>query len=363
MRELRFVTRADDGVLLVESPDGLDQYRLPVDNALRAAVAGPAPAAAPGVSPARTAAPGAATGLGAPPAPPADPITPREIQVRVRAGESPQALADEQQMPLDRVLRFAGPVVAERQRIAGEARRARARRTGYEDTEAHIVQFGEAVDERFHAHGIDAEAVSWDSRRREDGEWMVVATWHGGEGTHDAQWLFHRGSRTVTPLDDTAADLLSDRPIRPVTPPAPEPPVVTAPPLAPGVIAFPPFPDAHTGPIPAVEEVFDQEDTRDLPRAVPPFVAARGGEPAAASSPASPVAPVPPVAAAGSALADFDEPPLPLAITDAEGRPAAAAPAVRKLGVARAESDDEKAARARIPSWDDILLGVRRKQD
>jgi hypothetical protein len=27
------------------------------------------------------------------------------------------------------------------------------------------------------------------------------------------------------------------------------------------------------------------------------------------------------------------------------------------------ESDDDKAARAAIPSWDDILLGVRRKRD
>ena len=27
------------------------------------------------------------------------------------------------------------------------------------------------------------------------------------------------------------------------------------------------------------------------------------------------------------------------------------------------ETDDEHAARARIPSWDDILMGVRRKRD
>ena len=27
------------------------------------------------------------------------------------------------------------------------------------------------------------------------------------------------------------------------------------------------------------------------------------------------------------------------------------------------ESDEDHAARARIPSWDDILLGVRRKRD
>jgi hypothetical protein len=27
------------------------------------------------------------------------------------------------------------------------------------------------------------------------------------------------------------------------------------------------------------------------------------------------------------------------------------------------ETEEQKAARARIPSWDDILLGVRRKRD
>jgi hypothetical protein len=37
---------------------------------------------------------------------------------------------------------------------------------------------------------------------------------------------------------------------------------------------------------------------------------------------------------------------------------------LRNLGTAkRDESDEERAARVRVPSWDDILLGVRRKQD
>ena len=103
----------------------------------------------------------------------------------------------------------------------------------------------------------------------------MVASWLGGSSTHDATWLFHRASRTVTPLDDTAADLLSDRPIRPVV--APEPPrptLVGAPPLMPGVVAFPPMPDAHTGPLPVVEEVFDQEAPPEGPRHLPPAVAA-----------------------------------------------------------------------------------------
>jgi len=346
MRQLRFVTRTDGGGLVVESHDGLDRYLLTVDDSLRAAVAGASPGLAPQPSPAAAPAP-AVVGPRPAPAPAwsaaADPepdaVSPREIQTRVRAGESPQAVADEHGLSLERVMRFAGPVMAERIRITEEARRARARRTGRDDSEPRTVQFGEAVEERFAAHGIDVEAIAWDSRRREDGEWIVVATWLGGEGSHDAQWLFHRGSRSVTPLDDTAADLLSDRPIRPMTPPAPE--ADAAPRLMPGVIAFPPFPDAHTGPIRKIEEVFDQEAAPEGPRAVPPLVPA-----------------------AATADLDFDEPPLPLAITDAEGRPASAgAGALRSVAPRREESEDDKASRARIPSWDDILLGVRRKQD
>jgi hypothetical protein len=230
----------------------------------------------------------------------------------------------------------------ERIRIADEARRARARR-GTETGESKLVIFGEAVDERFRAHGIDADSVSWDSRRRDDGEWLVVASWLGGEATHSAEWLFSRSSRTVTPLDDTATDLLSDRPIRPVAPAKhARPSLSVAPPLVPGIVAFPPMPDAATGPVPVVDEVFDQEAPPEGPRDIPPLV---------------------PVAAA-AAPAGYDEPHLPLGISEPAPAPAKAAKAggMRNLGVTRRdESDEERAARARVPSWDDILLGIKRR--
>ncbi len=340
MRQLRFVALAEDGELaLLETTDGDERFELLVDPAVRGAMGAhlgtdlprlrsapalaPPPVAAPAVAPAAATAP--------PPLPAAEPIGPREIQMRVRAGESPAELAAATGVPLDRVMRFAGPVMDERARIADESRRARARRSG-EGTDPKIVVFGEAVDQRFAAHGIDVESVTWDARRRDDGEWFVVATWRGGDGEHSAEWLFSRTSRSVTPMDDSAVDLLSDRPIRPVAPPEPmRPSLVAAPALAPGVVAFPPMPDAHTGPLPKVEEVFDQEAPPEGPRTVPPLL------PAAASF-------------------SYDEPPLPLGISEPAPRN------VRNLGVTRRdESEDEKAARARIPSWDDILLGIRRK--
>jgi Protein of unknown function (DUF3071) len=343
MRALRFVALGEaGGELLLTSPEGEEHFVLPIDDDLRealhleAAHRLPEDVAEP-IPPEAAAEP--SVGLSADPVA-AAPISPREIQVRVRAGEQPEAIAAEFGMPLDRVMRFAAAVIDERIRIADEARRARARRTS-SDGDGKLLVFGEAVDERFRAHGIDPETVSWDARRREDGEWLIVAHWAGGDATHDAEWQFSRASRSVTPLDDTAGDLLSDRPIRPVMPPEPvRPSLVAAPPLVPGIVAFPPMPDATTGPLPKVEEVFDQEAPPEGPRDIPPLVPA-------------------------AAAIDYDAPPLPLGITDPEARPAAAAPSTgvrRNLGVSRRdESDEERAARARVPSWDDILLGIKRR--
>ncbi|MDT4916108.1 MAG: hypothetical protein QOH89_808 [Pseudonocardiales bacterium] len=380
MRALRFVTLGEGGSeLLLTSPEGEEHYVLPVDDALREAlhidaVHRPSPSrhaaldlddALPAAQPAPAAAlPAAASAPGAVPAPTAPlaglaprevvppPISPREIQVRVRAGESPDSIAAEFGMPLERVMRFAAAVIDERIRIADEARRARARRTGT-DGEGKLLQFGEAVDERFRAHGIDSDTVTWDARRRDDGEWFVAAHWAGGEATHSAEWLFSRSSRTVSPLDDTASDLLSDRPIRPVLPAGPtRPTLVAAPSMAPGVFVFPPMPDADTGPLPQVDDVFDQEAPPEGPRDIPSRV---------------PAAPAAAATATATAAPDYDAPPLPLGIAEPEKRSATGHPSAltgvrRNLGVTRRdETDEERAARARVPSWDDILLGIKRR--
>ena len=150
MRQLTFVRVTEDGTsVVVATTDGNEEFALANNAALRDATHGHAVPRRRRARPARRA-------VAVPTA--ALPIGPREIQMRVRAGESPEQVADSCGVELARILRFATPVVEERLRIAGEARRARARRS---TTEGQVVVFGEAVDERFLAHGLDAGDVTW----------------------------------------------------------------------------------------------------------------------------------------------------------------------------------------------------------
>jgi hypothetical protein len=315
MRELRFVGSAAGGDhVIVADADGEEQFRLRVDRELHAAMA---PAAA---SP--------------PPTGEATTITPRDIQVRVRAGESPEGLAAEAKLPLEKILVFAGPVLAERQRIIDEARRSRANRGS---PAGQLVTFGPAVDDRFTAQGIEPSSVQWDACRRGDGQWLISATWPGGERDRTAQWSVALARRMVSPVDETAADLLSDRPIRPIAAAVPE---------AQSIAAWPTVttyhrtaaatPDAQTRPLPSVAP---QQRWHHEPSAEP---ATDDGSP-------------PPFARAPE-----PEPVRNAAARRSEGR----RPRTRGASsTGREPTEHPRVTRTHVPSWDDIMLGVRRKQD
>jgi hypothetical protein len=269
-------------------------------------------------------------------------ISPRDIQVRVRSGESPEEIASESGMALNRVLRFASAVVQERARITGEARVARARRN---NDDGEFVVFGEHVDARFLTHGIDPASVTWDSYRNDDGAWVVSAGWHGGDLKRVARWTFALAGRTVSPVDDTAADLLSDRPIRPVVHVVYDMPISNP-------------ADSPTGPIPTGfrDELFDQNAPRGVVWPPPAAVVADDDSDFSVAIEDAPTI-FEPAPAPGPApdSAESDR----IAVLPLRGltEPVPLIPGLVE------ETDDEHAARARIPSWDDILLGVRRKRD
>src|SRR6185312_1988161 len=197
MRQLRLVGLAQEGdSLLLESPTG-ESYRLPLDERVRAACRGDL------------------TRLGQIEIESDNPLRPREIQARVRAGESAEQVAASAGMALDRVLRFAYPVLQERSRVVAQARTAPVRPRASE-------QLGDLVEERLVGRGTDAATLEWDAWRREDGRWAVRLSWRHGDSAHAAHWSLDLGRRALQPEDPAAEQLSAEefhaRTITAVTP-------------------------------------------------------------------------------------------------------------------------------------------------
>lgn len=132
-------------------------------------------------------------------------LSPRDIQTRIRRGETPQAVADSAGVPVEQILGFAGPVLAEREYMCEQARKTSIRRK-------HVggsgVLLGTLVSENIAASGGVPESAAWDSWRREDGRWNVQVTPDGA--AHPASFLFDVKSRYVVPADEFAHDLVGD---------------------------------------------------------------------------------------------------------------------------------------------------------
>jgi Protein of unknown function (DUF3071) len=135
-------------------------------------------------------------------------LRPRDIQARIRSGESPEDVAAAAQTTLDRVMGYAVPVLAERAHIADRAQRASVRRSGGEGPSRVLA---DAVAERLSARNVDPESVEWDAWRREDGRWALVADYRSGESARHAEFVFDAPGRYVVAEDDEARWLVGEQ--------------------------------------------------------------------------------------------------------------------------------------------------------
>jgi hypothetical protein len=152
-------------------------------------------------------------------------LRPREIQVRIRAGQSPETVAAAAQTSVERVMVFATPVLAERAFVAQQAGKASVRRRV---GDGPVGLLGEAVARRLEGVGLEPEDAGWDAWRREDGRWTVVTSWTEAGEERAAEFTYDAVGRYVVAEDDTARWLVGERRTEPVRP-APAAPVLHAP--------------------------------------------------------------------------------------------------------------------------------------
>jgi hypothetical protein len=347
MRALRVVGLSEDGeTVILEDLTRSERFTIPADERLRAAARGDI------------------TRLGQIAIELESQMRPREIQTRIRAGESVEQIAAASGLPANKVERFAYPVLLERSRTAELAQRAHPVREDGPD----VQTLAEVAAHAFGLRGQDYATVTWDSWRGEDGKWVVQLSWQTGRSENHAHWAFHPGAHggTVSPLDDLALDLMdptaANRPLRTVRPvtelarqamdvapapvrvvePEPEPaPQVEEPPArtSRSVVVEPEAPPAPVSRPAVVETVVEPEPAPEVVEPEPEPVAA----PAKASKPAEP-----------EPVAEEPEPEQPAMLPEPERAPE---PAARKEPPAPAKRG--KKNHPIVPSWEDVLLGVR----
>jgi Protein of unknown function (DUF3071) len=193
VRQLHVMGVSEDGTqLLLGAADDTEKvtHAIPLDERLRAAARGAL--AAPGADRAQST------------------ISPREIQARLRAGASPDEVAKVAKVPVARVLPYFAPVEAERERVIEEARAAVVRRARGPQATGPL---GEAVDGRLReVSGLKTESVQWSARRRDDGSWVVGVSYSARGAHRAAEWLWRPAERELTALDGAATRLSAPAP-------------------------------------------------------------------------------------------------------------------------------------------------------
>ncbi|WP_328323679.1 septation protein SepH [Kribbella sp. NBC_00382] len=193
MREARLVGLSQDGKqLILALAETGEEFAVPVDDRLRAALRGDR------------------ARLGQLEIQMESALRPRDIQARIRAGESPEAVAAVAQMPMERVMAFAGPVLAERDHVASLAQRASVRRRGGGD--APTRNLGAWVTERLRIRGVDPASAEWDAWRRDDGRWAVRVSYFAEESDEKvAMFAYDAPGRYAVPDDDEARWLVGEQ--------------------------------------------------------------------------------------------------------------------------------------------------------
>ena len=290
MQELRLVAVSEDGTYAVlTAPGRSGRFSLPIDERLRIVARGQFSRLAQYEIEVES------------------PLRPKEIQDRIRAGETAEDIADAAGVPIERVRRFEGPVLAERAYRAQEAQGASIRPATDSGPGRPL---GEVLAERLSDLRADIDEARWDSRKRADGTWQVSLVFTADGQPRLAEWVFDARSRHVAPANDTAANLC--------LPDAVLPPVASR--------------QAGSATVTPIGSRLSQAPAEQESRPPP--------EPARVPAPSRALA-----ADQDSGLADGAQQ------ATAEERPA------------RKKAAGGRSRRASVPSWDEIMFGTSRQPD
>jgi hypothetical protein len=338
MRDLHLVGVSEDGLALLLADDSGAEFSVAVDDRLRAALRGDR------------------ARLGQLEIEMDSALRPRDIQARIRAGSTPEEVAALAQVPVDKIMGYAVPVLAERRYIAERARRSSVRRRpgGASGDGGAARLLGECVAERLSGRGVDPAGTSWDAWRRDDGRWGIRVAYHSGGSERSGTFVYDDAGRYVVADDDDGHWLVGEQSASH----GPQPREAGQ---QRRLASVPQQADAL--PIADQDDAYDQESTADLTGDV---AGLRNADPGAETVQADDMAALADIVSAPAE--EFDRA-LPdsgkeagvaqeqdLAGRDVEGQ-AVEAPAAEEATVPTRQGARKQRRKPSVPSWDEIMFG------
>jgi len=186
--ELRLDGRTDDGLYLSLRDQEGEQYTVRVSDTLRATVN--------------------QQRLNSVPDNEEPSISIKEIQRLLRTGQTSEHISREYNVSIEKIERFAGPILSERIYIIDQAQEIVVRK----EIDRDPVTLIQTITSRLAPRGIDASTLSWDTWRLENGTWTVELHYPQTGGVGVAQWSFDPLLRSLTSMDENARWMMGDDP-------------------------------------------------------------------------------------------------------------------------------------------------------
>ena len=189
MSELRLTGKTEDGSHLSLVDNAGNNFSLRISDTLRATVNQPRLSSVPAVEEVET-------------------MSVKEIQRRLRAGDSFESVARDGQISLEKVERFSGPIMQEREYILDRARELVMRKDAYRSD----LTFFDVVVAKLTPRGVDQDEITWNTWRLPDGIWHIELHFPNRDGSGVATWNFDMTRRALSPTDDNGAWLIDEEP-------------------------------------------------------------------------------------------------------------------------------------------------------
>lgn len=133
-------------------------------------------------------------------------ISIKEIQARLRAGESMESISRTGHVSMEKIERYSQPILQERSYIISLAQKCEIKKSK--------VTLLEAITEKLAPRGVEMKSCEWNTYRNDDGTWQVLLEYPTRDGKGEAQWRYESFKRRIESDDDGARWILDEEPLR-----------------------------------------------------------------------------------------------------------------------------------------------------